>query len=126
MERVTALQDELQQQLMKTDASQKQAHEEQQQQQQQISALMQECEALKAKVLSLENDAHQFKEQSAAASTASAAAASALILEIESQKLMAVAAAQQQVPCMQGCVDVGVAISHCFRVCRLSKNWKIR
>jgi chromosome segregation ATPase len=127
VERVTALQEQLQQELTKTDANQKHAHEQQQQQQQQISALMQECEALKAKVLSLGNDAYQFKEQSAAASAASAAAASARILEIESQNSAAVATAQQQVPCtMQERVVVVVVFSHCFRVCRLSKSWKIR
>ena len=98
-QQVSALKEELEQHHAQAHANQKQALEQQQQQQQQISALMQECAALKAKVLTLENDAHQLKEQSAATLAASAAAASARIADIESEKSEAVAAAQQQVLC---------------------------
>lgn len=98
-QQLSALKEELEQHHTQAHANQKQALEQQQQQQQQISALMQECAALKAKVLTLENDAHQLKEQSAATLAASAAAASARIADIESEKSEAVAAAQQQVLC---------------------------
>jgi hypothetical protein len=99
VEKVAALQEELQQQRAQADANQKQSLEQQQQLQLQISTLMQECAGLQSEVSSLKIDASQFKEQSAAAAAAHSAAASARIVEIESEKSAAVAAAQQQVLC---------------------------
>jgi DNA anti-recombination protein RmuC len=97
VEKLAALQEELQQQRVQADTAQKQALAQQQNLAQQISDLQQECSALRSKISKLENDANQANESSAAAAAASAAAASARITELESENLAALAAAKQQV-----------------------------
>lgn len=99
MERVAALQEEMQQLRMQADVNQKQALKQEEEGKQRLSALEEECTALKARISSAEHDANQLKEQSAASLAASTASSTARIAELESEKSAAVAAVQQQVPC---------------------------
>jgi uncharacterized HAD superfamily protein len=110
VEKLAALQEELQQQQIQADINQKHAQTQQQHHEQQISALHLECTALKTKISSLEHEVSLMKEQSAAAAAASAAEASARIVELEHEMSAAVVAAQQQV---SRCMKVAGASSSC-------------